>query len=301
MGWFAPSLLRAVSGSATAVCVHRSESRTAKKGKEMATPMTPDQLIGQLRKWDVPFTEIEGWRHHNRDRETGRRFGPVYGCMTHHTGDDAPDDIDRRVVRNGREGLPGPLAQFGLNDKGVVELIGWGSANHAGGGDPDVLRAVIDQSYRDYPPPTDKHEGEAGAVDGNDCFYGCEAYYSGKHRMTAEAYRTLAKLWAAICDFHSWTAKSVIGHKEWSDWKVDPGYLDMKVLRRDVQALLDQGPVPDNAPPPLPPNIVKALEASRRYQRALESITAPRAQDEVAEIIVQVKHQRHMLRNFREN
>ncbi len=267
----------------------------------MALPMTPDQLIRHLTKWDVPFREIEGWRHHNRDQETGLRFGPVYGCMTHHTGDDAPDRADRRIIRDGRSDLPGPLAHFGLNDDGVVDLIGWGRANHAGGGDPDVLQAVINESYRDYPPPTGRHQGEPGATDGNDHFYGCEAYYSGSHRMTAEAHRSLVKLWAAICDFHDWTAKSVIGHKEWSDWKVDPGHLDMKVLRRDVQALLDGGPVPDDAPPPLPPNVVKALRASRDYQRALESIKAPKARDEVEEILLQVKRQRRLLREFREN
>lgn len=82
---------------------------------------------------------------------------------------------------------------------------------------------------------------------------------------------------------------------------MDPGYLDMKVLRRDVQALLDGGAVPDDAPPALPPNVVKALEVSRDYQRALESITAPKAQDEVAEILVQLKRQRRMLREFRED
>lgn len=267
----------------------------------MAVPMTPDQLIRQLRKWDVPFREIEGWRHHNRERETGLRFGPVYGCMTHHTGDDAPDDVDRRVVRNGRNDLPGPLAQFGLTDQGVVELIGWGRANHAGGGDPDVLRAVINESYGSYPPHPDKHQGEPGAADGNDHFYGCEAYYSGARPMTTRAYRSLVKLWAAVCDFHGWKAKSVIGHKEWSDWKVDPGYLDTKVMRRDIQAALDTGAIPDDAPPPLPPNLVKALKASRDYQRALEAIQAARAQDEVAEILAELKRQRRMLRNFREN
>ncbi len=267
----------------------------------MATPMTPDQLILQLRKWNVTYREVDGWRHRKRDDETGLRFGPVHGCMTHHTGDDAPDWVDRRVLRQGRTGLPGPLAHFGLNDDGVVDLIGWGRANHAGGGDPDVLRAVVAESYTRYPPPPDKHEGEYGATDGNDHFYGCETYYSGAHRMTRDAYRSLVRLWAAVCDFHDWTARSVIGHKEWSDWKVDPGHLDMAVLRRDVQTLLDSGEPPEDSPPPLPVHVVAALRASRDYQSALESIKAPKAQDEVEEIVADVKRQRRLLRHFREH
>lgn len=265
----------------------------------MSTPMTPDQLLEQLRKWRVPYRQIEGWRHRNRDDDTGLWFGPVHGCMTHHTGDDAPDRVDRRIIREGRPDLPGPLAHFGLNDDGVVDLVGWGRTNHAGGGDPDVLRAVVLESYGGYPPAPDKHQGEYGATDGNDHFYGCEAYYSGAHKMTPESYRSLVRLWAAVCDFHGWTAKSVIGHKEWSDWKVDPGRLDMADLRRDIQVLLDTGAPPEELPPPLPANVVKALRASRDYQRALESIKARRAQDEVAEIIAQVKRQRRMLRDFR--
>ena len=205
----------------------------------MSERIAADQLLAQLKKWKVPYREIDGWRTRGRDAATGKPFGPVFGCVTHHTGDDAPDTADRNVIINGRPDLPGPLAQFGLNDDGVVDLISVHRCNHAGGGDARVLEAVKAESYGDYPTATHQHEGSAGAVDGNDCFYGVETYYSGGKAPTAAAYKSLVLLWAALCDFHDWSAKSVIGHKEWSDWKVDPGHVDMKVLRADVQKALD--------------------------------------------------------------
>jgi hypothetical protein len=208
----------------------------------MAIPMTPDQWRAQLRKFDVPFREIDGWDSatSGRDDETGKEFGPVHGVVIHHTGDDAPDTADRNVIINGRSDLPGPLAQSGLNDDGVVDLITPHRANHAGGGDPDVLMAIVDESYNDYPPATHEHEGSAGSIDGNDCFYGIETYYSGGHSMTPAQYDSAVGWAAAICDFHGWSAKSVIGHKEWSDWKVDPGHVDMKEFRADVQQRINQ-------------------------------------------------------------
>lgn len=207
----------------------------------MATPMTADQTIAALKKWRVPYREIEGWQTRRRDPDHGQ-WGPVHGFGVHHTGDDSADSIDRNLIINGRSDLPGPLAQFGCNDDGVIDVIGCGRANHFGGGDPDVLKAVINEDYGDYPPAPNEHQGSPGAVDGNIYFYGVETYYSGTHVPTAEAYHSLVLLSCAVCDFHGWTAKSVIGHKEWSDWKSDPGRVDMKGFRADVAARLKAGP-----------------------------------------------------------
>ena len=208
----------------------------------MAPPMTSTQILSQFDKWEIPYRPMPNWTTHDRDDETGNPFGPVHGFMVHHTGDDAPDYVDRNIIRNGHGSLPGPLAQFGLNDNGVLDLHSAGRANHAGGGDPRVLYQVIGESYKKYPSPPRHHTGSPGAVDGNDHFYGCEVYYSGGRKMTKKAYRTLVLTGAAICDFHDWTAKSVIGHKEWSDWKSDPGSLDMHQFRLDISEALRLGP-----------------------------------------------------------
>lgn len=218
----------------------------------MSTPLTAAQQLAALRKWHVPFRQVAGWETRNRDGSHGP-WGPVNGFVVHHTGDDAPDANERAVLVNGRSDLPGPLAQFGLDHEGVVELIGNGRCNHAGGGDPQVLNEVIHESYAGYPSAPRYHEGSAGAADGNTHFYGVETYYSGAHAMTAAQMSSLVLLLAAICDAHKWSAKSVIGHKEWSDWKSDPGHLDMRLLRNAVQARLKAGPpkVATAAPKPV--------------------------------------------------
>lgn len=206
----------------------------------MATPLTAAQQIAALKKWGIPYREVTGWE--TRNRAGHGAWGPVHGFMVHHTGDDAPDSADRSVLVNGRSDLPGPLVQFGLDHEGVIELIGNGRCNHAGGGDPAVLNAVIHESYASYPPAPRYHEGSPGEADGNAYFYGVETYYSGGHAMNQAQHATLVRLAAAICDAHGWTSKSVIGHKEWSDWKVDPGFLDMHGLRTTVDAALKAGP-----------------------------------------------------------
>lgn len=217
----------------------------------MAKPMTPDQLLDQLRKWGVKYAEYSNWRTHNRDAATGKAFGPVNGFMVHHTGSDSKDQ--RALLRNGVAGLPGPLSHFGLAQDGTVHLIGWGRANHAGLGDPDVLKAVQDESYGAYAPVDNQ-----STVDGNDCFYGVEIWYSGAHPMTDAQYAALRRLSAAICDFHGWSEKSVIGHGEWgSPGKWDPGHapgrmMDMAAVRKDIDSTLASMADAPSAPAPAP-------------------------------------------------
>ncbi|WP_432118488.1 N-acetylmuramoyl-L-alanine amidase [Streptomyces sp. bgisy032] len=217
----------------------------------MAKPMTPDQLLVQLRKWGVKYAEYRSWRTHNRDSATGKTFGPVNGFMVHHTGSDSKDQ--RALLYGGIAGLPGPLSHFGLAQDGTVWLIGWGRANHAGSGDPDVLNAVVNESYGDYPPADNQ-----SIVDGNDHFYGVEVWYSGSHRMTDAQYESLRRLAAAVCDFHGWSSKSVIGHGEWgSPGKWDPGYapgrmMDMSAVRSDIASTLAGKVDKPSAPAPTP-------------------------------------------------
>lgn len=210
----------------------------------MSAPMTPAQLQAQFKKWGIRANYVSGWDspRSGRDDETGLNFGPVFGFGVHHTGDDAPDGLDHKVIRDGRSDLPGPLAQFGINDSGVVDVFTYLRANHFGGGDPRVLAAVKAENYDKYPPKTTKHQGSPGAVDGNDAFYGEECYYSGGHKMTDGQYESAILVPTAICDFYGWSAKAVIGHKEWSDYKVDPGGYDMAAIRLDIQTRLDEGP-----------------------------------------------------------
>ena len=219
----------------------------------MATPMTASQIVAQLKKWGIKYKEVKSWETHNREGHGA--WGGMNGFIWHHTGADV-DNADAAsyagsTLYNGISGLPGPLCHFGLAPDGTVYLVGWGRANHAGGGDPVVLDHVINEDYSGQLKPT---RGNANGVDGNAHFYGVEIMYSGSHKMTDAQYKTALKLSAAILDFHKWTEKSVIGHGEWSNDKWDPGYasgkiMDMTRVRSDVADTLKAGP---NAKPTTP-------------------------------------------------
>lgn len=217
----------------------------------MATPMTSTQQIAMFNRWGIPFKEYKDWKNHNRNHKG--LWGPVNGLMVHHTGSDAPDQ--RETLYSGLQALPGPLSQWGLDQKGVIHCIGNGRCNHAGLGDPDVLNAVIAENYGDDPPVDNET-----LVDGNARFYGVEIWYSGSHEMTDAQYTTLMKLGAGITEFHKWSVKSIIGHGEWQPGKWDPGYksgtmMDMSNMRKDISATKKLGPKPIVKPPttPTPP------------------------------------------------
>lgn len=197
----------------------------------MTPPLKPRQIKELLRKFDVSFHGNLGWETH--DRNGHGAFSDINGVMIHHTGDDAKDDLDFRVLWNGRSDLPGPLCHVGIRDNGVVELMSAGRANHAGMGDGRVLGRVIAEDYGTAPPPPVRDN-----VDGNARFYGAELMYSGTHKPTDMQLESAVRWAAAICHGHGWTEKSVIGHKEWTRRKVDPGNVSMSAFRILVKAEL---------------------------------------------------------------
>lgn len=206
----------------------------------MANPMTATQLQRLLVGEKLTVVARKGWADHERDDETGKTFGPVHGVMIHHT---AGLDVGN-FLWSGSAKLPGPLCHGYIRKNGVIELMSAGRANHAGGGDPDALRAVITESYASKPPATKFHDGSAGAADGNDCFYGfeCENKGDGKDPWPLAQYEAIVKASAAICRHYGWSEKSAIGHLEWSDWKVDPKGFSMVDFRADLKAALAMKP-----------------------------------------------------------
>ncbi len=230
-----------------------------KGGNKMATPMTATQIVAQLKKWGISYKEVKDWDTHNRNAKGD--WGPLNGFIWHHTGADVSQanaaSYAASTLYNGLSTLPGPLCHFGLAPDGTVYLVGWGRANHAGGGDPVVLNHVINEDYSGQLKPT---RGNANGTDGNAHFYGVEIMYSGSHAMTDAQYKTALKLSAAILDFHKWTEKSVIAHGEWSNDKWDPGYasgkiMDMTKVRSAIADTVKAGPKP--APKPTVPTVPK--------------------------------------------
>jgi hypothetical protein len=205
----------------------------------MATPLTAAKMMSALTAEGLKVKAHSGWTTNNRNHKGA--WGPVYGVVIHHTVS-TQDDSSVELCFNGHATLPGPLCHaVGRND-GVIALVGHGRANHAGLGDDDVLKAVINETAL----PAD---GEAN-TDGNRSFYGLEIVNAGdnKDTYTAKQYRS-AVLWAsAICRAHGWSEKSVIGHSEWQPGKIDPrgpiaggGSFTMTRFRADVKAQLHLG------------------------------------------------------------
>lgn len=206
----------------------------------MSTPMSADRFLAALKAEGVDVVEVGDWEHHNRNSKGA--WGPVHGVMIHHTVTSGTQNTVN-IVNNGYSGLPGPLCHGMIAKSGKVYLVGYGRANHAGLGDPDVLSAVIDERSA----PADNE----ATVDGNRAFYGfeCENLGNGKDPWPAAQLEAIERVSAAICRAHDWGSLSVIGHKEWQPGKVDPLGFTMDSMRARVRARLAADPSKPTPPP----------------------------------------------------
>lgn len=196
----------------------------------MAPPLTADRLVKALRDEGLTVIEVDDWRTNNRNHKGP--WGPVHGVMIHHTVTSGTAS-SVSLCYNGHSDLPGPLCHGVIDKQGRVHLVGNGRANHAGSGDGDVLRAVIDEQ----PLPGDNEAN----TDGNRYFYGFEAINLGDGKDPWPEVQLLAieKAAAAICRAHEWSERSVIGHLEWQPGKVDPRGFTMSSMRARVGVRLE--------------------------------------------------------------
>ncbi|MFB7307464.1 peptidoglycan-binding protein [Streptomyces sp. NPDC056192] len=211
----------------------------------MATPLSADRLLKALRDEGLRVVEHRSWRTHNRNHKGP--WGPMHGVMIHHTvTSGTQNSVD--ICYNGHSSLPGPLCHGVIAKDGTVYLVGHGRANHAGLGDDDVLRAVINESAL----PSDNEAN----TDGNRSFYGfeCVNLGDGKDPWPAAQLEAIEKAAAAICRAHGWSQRSVIGHKEWQPGKIDPRGFTMDSMRSRIGARLGGTPDgPSKPPAPKPP------------------------------------------------
>ncbi|MDQ0795566.1 peptidoglycan recognition family protein [Streptomyces sp. B1I3] len=211
----------------------------------MAAPLSPDRLLAALRAEGVTVVEHKSWRTHERPASTGS-FGPINGVMLHHTVTSGTSG-SVALCYTGHSQLPGPLCHGVIDKDGTVYLVSAGRANHAGRGDDDVLRQVQDESY-DRDKLLTPNEAN---TDGNTRFYGFECVNLGDGRDPWPPVQrdAMVRVSAAILRAYGgpgqgWTARSVIGHKEWQPGKVDPrtgtGGVDVSppVVRRLVDERL---------------------------------------------------------------
>ncbi|MFD4508253.1 peptidoglycan-binding protein [Streptomyces sp. NPDC058457] len=196
----------------------------------MASPLSADALLSALRAEGVTVVEHDGWRTHNRAGHGA--WGPVNGVIIHHTVTSGTT-TSVSMCFNGRSDLPGPLCHGVIAKDGTVHLVGNGRANHAGSGDGDVLAAVVAESAT-LPAPNQND------TDGNVHFYGfeCVNLGDGKDPWPDVQLDAMVRASAALCRAHGWSARSVIGHKEWTNTKIDPKGFAMDGFRGRVAARL---------------------------------------------------------------
>lgn len=221
----------------------------------MATPLSPDKMMSALKNEGVKVSQQAGWKTHNRNHKGA--WGPVNGIIIHHTaGADSSGGLS--LVYNGRSDLPGPLAHAYLGKTGTVTLTANGRANHAGLGDSKILDAVVKESYTS----ATALKPRLNDTDGNAHFYGIEIANlgNGKDPYPAVQYDAAVRWAAAICRAHGWSAKSVIGHKEWTNQKIDPSF-SMVQFRKDVAARLKPAQEPAPTKPPATPAMPRTVSS----------------------------------------
>ncbi|GAA1645744.1 hypothetical protein GCM10009700_35180 [Brevibacterium sanguinis] len=166
-------------------------------------------LASIARKTGYPVVERPGWKTRGR--------GPMSGAKSvicHHTAGGAKGNYPSLgVVQNGRPGLPGPLAHYGLGRDGTIYVIAAGRANHAG---------VVDSTSHS-----------------NSYAIGIEAENTGRgEKWSDRQMDAYAKLCRALCDHYKIPISQVQGHKEVArprGRKPDPSF-DMNKFRNMVRA-----------------------------------------------------------------
>ena len=227
----------------------------------MATPPAASTFAQLLRDEGVTVVEVGDWETHNRN--TKGPWGPVHGVMIHHTVTKGTA-ATVKICKDGRSDLPGPLCHGVIAKDGTVHLVGYGRANHAGLGDPDVLAAVIAERSA----PTDNE----ATVDGNRSFYGfeCENLGDGEDPWPDAQLAAIEKVAAALCRHHDWGPLSVIGHLEWQPGKVDPRGFGMAWLRGRIADRIKSGKPTTTLPAPAKPTVSlsKLVAAARSNPKA---------------------------------
>ena len=162
----------------------------------------------------LKVAEQPGWK----DRGRGE-IGVIEGVMCHHTA--GPKDgimPSLRIITEGRDDLPGPLAQLGLGRDGTYFIVAAGRCNHAGVGNWQ------------------------GISTGNMSFIGIEAENTGLPddpwpSIQMDAYRRGV---AAILNKIQANSIMCVGHKEYAlphGRKDDPSF-DMNDFRMPVAAIM---------------------------------------------------------------
>ena len=172
-------------------------------------------LARVARTTGYPVKEISGWK----TRGNGT-MSPVRSIMCHHTAGGRNGNYPSlSVVRDGRPGLPGPLAHYGIGRDGAIYVIAAGLAYHAG--------KVSKTAY------TNRHS------------IGIEAENTGTGERWSDAQLdSYVKLCRALIDEFKLPVSAVIGHKEAAvpkGRKVDPAFINPRMSMNDFRRYVKRG------------------------------------------------------------
>lgn len=172
-------------------------------------------LASTLRDAGLRVDEIHGWRQRGHGQMSG-----VRGVLWHHTATASTSGNfpTQNVVVNGRTGLPGPLANLGLGRDGTWYVVAAGLAYHAGSGS--------------YP---------GIGSNGNGYLIGIEAENPGTGSVPWPAAQldSYRRGTAALLRAYGLGADRCIGHKEWTNRKIDPHPLHMPTERGHVARVMN--------------------------------------------------------------
>lgn len=180
----------------------------------------PVWLPDVLRLWGLTVADVG-----NPMNDGHGDFREVRGVIGHHTAGGGVNDW--KVVKHGRAGLKGPLAQLVLEKDGTFKFIAVGVCWHAGPGDGSAWVPKFTTSANWYT-------------------VGIEAVSRGTPPWdwTPEQLRSYKSAVAAILWYLGKDSSWFCGHREYNltDGKIDPAGIDLDMFRREVQELIDRGP-----------------------------------------------------------
>lgn len=160
-----------------------------------------------------PVVEEANWRTRGHGG-----FRVVEGVTGHHTAGPATGEYPcRKVIRDGRAGLRGPLGNFGLGRSGTIYVVAAGVAYHAG------------------------VSTFAGFYNLNDEFLGIEAEDDGDGNWTPEQLDAYPRLVAACLHYMKRDESRYAGHKDVAipiGRKVDPKGIETPWMRSVVRVYL---------------------------------------------------------------
>lgn len=175
--------------------------------------MTLTWLADVLRAAGLEVVEHTGWKSHYRPGDWSPRYGVVHATAAPSS---QADDVQVRVVRDGRADLPGPIANAVVDRQGRWHVVSGGRCNSTLVGTAGPFKGL----------------GNTNALSVEGCNNNTDEPWPDAQ------YRSYVRGWAAWCRRLGWTADRLVGHKEHTPGhKTDPSF-DMARFRRDVAAVL---------------------------------------------------------------